>query len=63
MLAGCATSSPPTPPAPEVKIPSPPVSSAPAHSQTYLPKALDYSQRAQTYIDKLRALTTNGPPK
>lgn len=63
ILAGCASSSPPTPPAPEVQIPSPPVSLGPQHSQPQLPTALDYSRKVQSYIDRLRALPTSGAPK
>jgi hypothetical protein len=63
ILTGCASNSAPTPPAPAVAIPSPPVSAGPELSRTYSPKAQDYSLKVRTYLDKLQSLTTADPPK
>ena len=63
MLASCAATLPPTPPAPEIRIPTPPVQLGQQHSQTLLPDALTYSQKASAYIDTLRLLLTSEQPK
>ena len=63
MLTGCAATSVPTPPAPEIRLPAPPVQLGPQHSPDSLQKAQAFSQKVQSYIDRLRALPTNTPPK
>ena len=63
MLASCAATSPVTPPAPEVQIPSPPVKLAPEHSRTFSPKAADFSELVRVYFEKVQLLTTSAQPK
>lgn len=57
MLSSCATSSPPTPPV-QPTTPSPPVRLEPEHSQRYLPRAQDYSQKVQSWLHRVLQLTT-----
>lgn len=63
MLAACATQSVPTPPVAPPAIPSPPVSPAPEHSESYLPKALNYSEKVSDWLRRVRELTTSAQPK
>lgn len=63
ILASCATSSVPSPPAPEVKIPSPPVRPGPELSLDWQQKAQSYSSKVQAYVEKLQKLQPSAPPK
>jgi uncharacterized lipoprotein YajG len=63
MFAGCATKSVPTPPVQPPAIPSPPVESAPSTSETWLPKAQNFSSKVQDYLQRVRQITTGEQPK
>ena len=62
MLAGCASSSLPMPPsAPE--IPPAPVTIAPESLPAWQPKAQSFLQQVERYFERVRSITTSGPPK
>lgn len=63
IVTGCAGRSMPTPLAPEVRMPAPPVSTAPPYSEAYLPKALNYSWRVESWLQRVDSLTTGAPLK
>jgi hypothetical protein len=63
IATGCASSSPPTPPAPEIEIPSPPVRLAPEHSQRYLPQVQSLSKRASDWLNELQRRMTSEPQR
>ena len=62
MLAGCASSLPPTaPPVPE--IPPAPVTIGPESLPAWQPRAQSYLHEVERYFERVRSITTNGPPK
>ena len=62
MLAGCASSSPPMPP-PALEIPPAPVTIAPASLPAWQPRAQSFLQQVERYFERVRSITTSGPPK
>jgi len=62
-LVGCATSSPPTPPVTPARIPSPPVTLGPQHSQPMLPILEPLLVRLQSLLDNPPSSATSLPQK
>lgn len=62
-LVGCATSSPPTPPVTPARIPSPPVTLGPQHSQPMLPILEPLLVRLQSLLDNPPSSETSLPQK
>ena len=62
-LAGCATSSPPTPPVAPARIPSPPVTLGPQHLQPMLPTLQPLLLRLQSLLDNPPSNETSSQQK